>query len=148
MSYEELILLTPEELKMLSGRDFTIEIMDDDNPSNKVERYIYEQQSILVSYVAKNYRRDVYKYYARFDEIEKFHIKKAIALQCVYTIKTGNIGMDAGFGIYTQSQEKAYARAICPLAINELSQVKSLVSSKLNSRSWLKSFLEVELNGR
>ena len=55
-------LITKEEIKVLIGLDLDT-IRDDANPSNKAERFIYEAQTILSSFVRRNYKNDLEKWY-------------------------------------------------------------------------------------
>ena len=148
LDFSENILITPEEVKLITGMDLGLRLIDDDNPSNKCERFIYEQQTLLYAFIAKNYKKDLYKYYDRFSDGDKNHIKIAIAIQCKYVLVNGNLGMDASLSIESKSQTKAYAGRICVDAIDELAQCRNFITSKLNAKSWLKDYMYIELNGR
>lgn len=149
LDYSASNLITPEEVKIATGIDLSLRLMDDDNPSNKCERFIHEQQTLLYSYIAKNYKRDLYKYYyTKLNEQEKEYVKIAIALQCQYTILNGNLGMDASLITGNKSMTKAYAGRICVNAIDELAQIRQLTTSKLHSRSWLSEYMHIELFGK
>ena len=57
LDFSENILITPEEVKLITGMDLGLRLIDDDNPSNKCERFIYEQQTLLYAFIAKNYKK-------------------------------------------------------------------------------------------
>lgn len=149
LDFSASILITPQEVKELTGIDLSLRLMDDDNPSNKCERFIYNQQTILYSFIAKNYKRDLYKYYfTKLNQQDKNRVKVAIALQCQYSLLNGDIGMDASLSMNNDNQPKAYSGRVCVNAIDELSQIRGLVSSKLHSKSWISEYMHIELFGR
>lgn len=149
MDFTKSVLVSPDEVKMITGLDLSLRIADDDNPSNKCERFIYDRQTEIYSYIAKNYKRDLYKYYFhKLSKEEQEVVKLAIAKQCEYVILNGVMGMDASLSVGSKSLEKSYAGRVCVNAIDVLAQVRQLTSSKLHSKSWLNEYMHIELFGK
>lgn len=133
------LIITADEVKELVGIDPTM-IMDDANPSNKVERFIYQAQETINSYILRNYKRNAVKmYYTYLNEEEREHFKMAIAYQVKFIIYHGDNG--------NEPISESEAEMISKNVINELSHCKSLVSSHLGNRS-IMDFYFYEMGGR
>ena len=87
-------LITPEEVKVLVGIDLGT-LNDDANPSNKEQRYIYDCQNTLFSFIYRNYKNDPFVYFQKVGLEEREHIKMAIAYQVSYTFLNGDVANDA-----------------------------------------------------
>ena len=141
-------LITKEEVKVLIGLDLDT-IRDDANPSNKAERFIYEAQTILSSFVRRNYKNDLEKWYYNFcNQSERQHIKMAIAKQVEYQVLNGKIGNDVANFDNRASFDKNLALVISPYAIMELGEIRRLTSTAFNDRGILSDYLALELFGR
>lgn len=147
MVFEDL-LVSKDEVLVYAGLDLA-DTRNDDNPSNKVERLIYKAQSQLFAFINANYHRDLYKlYHYQFSARDREHVKIAISLQCEYIIENGNLGTD--MDLYEKDSKANFqrlnARKICPDAIDELSQIKYLMSNKVKPRNFMSEFMEIELH--
>lgn len=132
VSYDEVLVLTGVDLKT---------IQDDANPSNKVERFIYEAQTTLASFLMRNYKNDLYIWYNHYlNDEQREHIKMAIALQCKYMVLNGNIGEDS-------LEERPNARKVSPNAIDELGYCRGLCVNTLDKTDWLSRLFEVDIFG-
>ena len=141
-------LITKEEIKVLTGLDLDT-IRDDANPSNKAERFIYEAQTILSSFVRRNYKNDLEKWYRNFcNQSERQHIKMAIAKQVEYQVLNGKIGNDVSNFDNRASFDKNLALIISPYAIMELGEIRRLTTTAFNDRGILSDYLALELFGR
>lgn len=141
-------LITKEEVKVLIGLDLDT-IRDDANPSNKAERFIYEAQTILSSFVRRNYKNDLEKWYHSYcNNNERQHIKMAIAKQVEYQVLNGKIGNDVANFDNRASFDKNLALVISPYAIMELGEIRRLTTTAFNDRGILSDYLATELFGR
>ena len=141
-------LITKEEVKVLIGLDLDT-IRDDANPSNKAERFIYEAQTILSSFVRRNYKNDLEKWYHAYcNNNERQHIKMAIAKQVEYQVLNGKIGNDVANFDNRASFDKNLALVISPYAIMELGEIRRLTTTAFNDRGILSDYLATELFGR
>lgn len=141
-------LITKEEIKILIGLDLDT-IRDDANPSNKAERFIYEAQTILSSFVRRNYKNDLEKWYHHYcNQTERQHIKMAIAKQVEYQVLNGKIGNDVANFDNRASFDKNLALVISPYAIMELGEIRRLTTTAFNDRGILSDYLALELFGR
>jgi len=128
------LIVTPSEFLTESGIDLN-NLVDDNNPSNKKERFLTMCQEILCGYIYKNFKRDAIIYYNKYmSDTEKEHFRLAIIRQGEYIITNGNIGNQSGVSEDVTSiadRVKLQGAKISPNAIDELAMAGNMSSSKL-----------------
>lgn len=133
-------LISADEVKELVGIDASL-ITDDANPSNKVERFIYQAQSIIAGYVLRNYKRNaVLMYQKALNEEQKAHFRMAIALEVKYIMYHGDMGNEA----VSETEGDMISKNV----INELAFCGNMVSSKLGGNGGIIDFYHYEMMGR
>ncbi|MCK9577202.1 MAG: hypothetical protein M0R51_14960 [Clostridia bacterium] len=128
------LIVTPDEFLTASGINLG-NLVDDDNPSNKKERFLLLCQELLCSYIYRNFKRDAVLYYNNYmDDTQKAHFRLAIVRQGEYLIANGNIGNQSGVSDDTLSivdRVKLNGAKIAPNAIDELNMAGNISSGKL-----------------
>ena len=136
----ENLVITADEIKELVGIDPSM-IVDDANPSNKVERLIYQAQETITAYCLRNYKRNAVRMYEKlFNDEEKAHFKMAVALQVKYIMYNGDRG--------NESARENEADMISQNVLNELAHCRNLVSNKLGGNGGLLDWYFYEMSGR
>lgn len=116
-------------------------IVDDANPSNKVERFIYQAQSSISSYVLRNYKRNAVRMYEKvLNEEQKQHFKMAVALQVKYIMYHGDMG--------NESIADSQAHILSNNVLNELAFCGDMISSKIRGQGNLLDIYFYEMSGR
>ena len=115
-------LVSPEDVKLLSGIDLD-NLTDDENPSNKKERFIYEAQSAVCGRLQRYYKVNAIQKMSSMTENELFHFKLAIVNECKYFREHGRVQYDP--------QGKNGVKTIPDAVYNELSQA-NLTTGKLS----------------
>lgn len=134
------LVVSKDEVIQLVGIDPSL-IADDSNPSNKVERLIYQAQETINSYCLRNYKRNAVRmYHSLFNEEEKEHFKMAVALMVKYIMYNGDRG--------NEPISETEANMISKNVLNELSHCRNLVSSKLSGTFNFLDWYFYEMAGR
>lgn len=140
-------LITKDEVLLLTGIDLDT-LVDDANPSNKCERFIYERQIELFSFIYKNYKNDPYLFYRkRATPEQKDHIKKAIAYQCVYVYFNGDIANDSVKASEKSSNGEFNRLRISQKAYDELTYCRELIENVVDRADWMNFYMDIELFG-
>lgn len=133
-------VVSADEVKEMIGIDPAL-INDDGNPSNKVERLIYQAQQTICAYVLRNYKRNAVRMYQTLlSEEEKAHFKMAVALQVKYIMYNGDRG--------NEPISETEANMLSKNVLNELAFCRDMVSSKLGGNGGLMDFYWYEMSGR
>ena len=102
--------ITEEEFKQYTGIDLSLELKDDDNPSNKVQSFLCRVEIRIATFIDSNFHRNVELEYPKFSDYQKYHYKLALLEQCLYVFKNGDISVDSGYdsekGVMISSGEK------------------------------------------
>lgn len=134
------LVITADEIKELIGLDPAL-VNDDANPSNKVERLIYQAQSSISAFVLRNYKRNAVQMYNQIlNEEEREHFKMAVALQVKYIMYHGDMG--------NESVSETEGDMLSKNVLNELAFCRDMVSSKLGGNGGLLNYYFNEMTGR
>ena len=92
--------ITADDYKIAKGIDLNIEIQDDDNKSNKVNRFIQDITDWCVNYLVINYdNNDLNENIASFDDLAEWRqnrFRKGVINQIEYVLSVGLIDLQSG----------------------------------------------------
>ena len=111
-----------DEFKTYTGIDLSLELGDDDNPSNKVNSFLARVENRVKVYLASHFNSDVDRFYELMSDYQKLHFKYALIEQALYIIKNGDISVLSGVqnGRVSLSRNEQQRVIICENAVNEL----------------------------
>lgn len=109
--------ITADDFKMYFGIDLDNQYRDDDNPSNKVNAFLYRVETRLATYLDSHFYRKIDKEYPKFSNYQKEHYKLALLEQAMYVLRNSDISNDSGYdpekGVIA-SKNQLEERIICP----------------------------------
>lgn len=89
--------ITADDIKNYAGIDLNYELHDDDNPSNKVNAFLFRLETRMRSYLDANYHQDIDRLYPTLSEHQKEHYKLALIEQAIYIVRNSDISVDSGY---------------------------------------------------
>lgn len=89
--------ITADDFLQFAGDDLQGNLMDNDNPSDKVNAFIYRVETRIEAYLDANFHRNINYEYPQFTDYQKEHYKLALLEQCLYIAKNGDISVDSGY---------------------------------------------------
>lgn len=99
--------VTKDEYLMAKGIDLNIELQDDDNHSNKVERFIKDITNFVMDYLAKEYAcNEINRLISNFSNLAEFRRKRfhfGMLEEIEYVLNNGLIQLDSGINRETGS---------------------------------------------
>lgn len=103
----DMLLFTEEEFKMVTGEDLSIKLVEDDDDSNKVNRWINRVGNTIKEMVSEYsfkdlslYKDELYYDYVKINNIEVIKlVKKAAIEQGAYMLVNGDLTLRSGIGM-------------------------------------------------
>lgn len=89
--------ITAQDFLEYTGIDLNIELKDDDNPSNKVNAFLYRIENRMSNFIASFFYKDIDSLFLKFTDFQKLHYKFALIEQALYVLKNGDISVDSGY---------------------------------------------------
>ena len=87
-------LLTNDNIKASLGIDLEIELQNDDDPSNKVARFLDYIEDWCYTYLRLNYALN--ETIEELPAFKKEYFKKGVIKQIEYVLRNGKLSLDAG----------------------------------------------------
>jgi hypothetical protein len=102
----DMLLFTENEFKMVTGEDLSIKLVEDDDDSNKVNRWINRVGNTIKEMVSEYsfkdlslYKDELYYDYVKINNIEVIKlVKKAAIEQGAYMLVNGDLTLRSGIG--------------------------------------------------
>lgn len=92
--------VTKDEYLMAKGIDLGVEIQDDDNPSNKVNRFIKDLTDFVLDYLTKEYAcSELNRLNSNFADLAEWRRKRfhfGMLEQIEYVLNNGLVHLDSG----------------------------------------------------
>ena len=115
--------ITADELYEYSGIDFGSQLKGNQNPSDKVNSFIYRVETRMEAYLNSKFFKRVSDEWPTFTDYQKEHYKLALLEQCIYIFRNGDIATDSGYepesGIIA-SRHALRELELSPIAIDHL----------------------------
>ena len=89
--------ITEDEFKQFFGIDLSARLIEDDNPSNTANAFLYRIETRIASYLDSTFYRNVDFEYPEFTNYQKEHYKLALLEQAMYVLRNGDISVDSGY---------------------------------------------------
>lgn len=89
--------ITAQDFLEYTGIDLNVELKDDDNPSNKVNAFLYRIENRMSNFIASFFYKDIDNLFLKFSDFQKLHYKFALIEQALYVLKNGDISVDSGY---------------------------------------------------
>ena len=130
--------ITADDYKNIKGIDLSIEIVDDDNPSNKVNRFIKDMTDWCCRYLANKYainelNPNLDDQWSKLAPFRRNQFKLGVIEQIEYCLNNGLISKDSGINKET-GQIIDYSRVI--------------LGQDAYNCFWLGAFCNIKTNGR
>ena len=128
--------ITADDFKQYFGIDLNIELPDNDNPSDKVNAFLFRVENRIAAWIDANYFIKVDRHWEILSEEQKLQYKLALLEQAKYQIEVGDIGTDSGYdrerGVVA-SHSVLQSKIIAPYAYNHL-VVGGFLDNRLTKR--------------
>lgn len=119
--------ITAEDFLAYTGIDLKSNLKDDDNPSNKVNAFLFRVETRMANFIAAYLYKDIDNIFKNFTDFQKLHYKYALLEQALYILRNGDISVDSGYDFESNEvivkQEELMKRIICINAKAELMRI-------------------------
>ena len=110
--------ITSDDFKEYFGIDLGAELVDTDNPSDKVNAFLKRIEDRMETFLNKHFFKNVTDLYPHFTDYQKYHYKLALLEQAYYVFKNGDISTDSGYDPEKGIVASKHARTEITLAPN------------------------------